>query len=303
MLSLVIHGGAGVLPANVYTSEEIGEYKACLKESLRLGFSVLKDKGSAMDAVVAAVQVLEDSPLFNAGRGSVLNSAGDIQMDASIMCGATGRCGGVTLVEHIKNPILAAKMVMTKTPHRLLGGRDLEALAQKHQLEFEQKNYFKTERRAAQLREAQLEGSILLDHDNGDNSNTVGAVALDHLGNLAAGTSTGGMTNKFPGRISDSSIIGAGTYANNETLAVSGTGTGDVFIQNVSCFDAHALMLYSNLSLTESCNKVLEKLRKAGGHGGLIALNTRGEAFLGFNTGGMFRGLIQDNGRLEVSIS
>lgn len=293
------------MPPDLYSKEEIKEYEDALLHGLRTGYSLLEKGASAVDAVAQAVKILEDFPIFNAGRGSVLASDGRIQMDASIMCGKTFRCGAVTLVERIRNPIMAARLVMERTPHRILGGADADQFAFENGLEMEEPEYFKIPHRVEQLKEAQERGLIQLDHDlgeGGDNSNTVGAVALDAKGHLAAATSTGGLTNKLPGRVSDSSIIGAGTYANNETLAISATGTGDVFIQNVSCYDAHALMAYGKASLSEACNQILARVHLHNGRGGVIALNRAGEVFMGFNSGGMFRGAKTSAGREEVGI-
>lgn len=300
MTTVVIHGGAGSLPKNLYKDHEIEEYKSALNEVLNMSYELLLQDKSALDVVCHAVSLLEDCPLFNAGRGSVLSADGRIQMDASLMCGNTLKSGAVTLVEKVKNPIQAARLVMEKTPHRLLGAKDVENLARDHGLKLENLEYFRTGKRVSQLEEARRSGKIILDHD--DNSNTVGAVALDKNGNIAAATSTGGLTNKLSGRVSDSSIVGAGTYANNESLAISATGTGDVFIRNVSCYDAHALMTYSHLGLGEACEKVLVKLKSGGGHGGVIALNRSGDVYLGFNSGGMFRGVKSSSGRSEVDI-
>lgn len=305
MIALAIHGGAGAISRDLYSEEEIKEYKEALFHGLRSGYSLLEKGGSAVDVVSQAVKILEDFPIFNAGRGSVLAADGRIQMDASIMCGKTFRCGAVTLVEKVKNPIMAARLVMERTPHRILGGADADRFAFENGLEMEEADYFKTEHRAEQLKEAQERGMIQLDHDpgdGGDNSNTVGAVALDAKGNLAAATSTGGLTNKMPGRVSDSSIIGSGTYANNDTLAISATGTGDVFIQNVSCYDAHALMAYGKVPLAEACDQILSRVHLRDGRGGVIALTRSGEVFMGFNSGGMFRGFKASDGREEVGI-
>lgn len=295
MISLVIHGGAGAVYPGLYSEDEIKAYNQALQKTLDIGFEVLKNKGSAIDAVTAAVIELENNPLFNAGRGSVLCADGRIQMDAALMCGSTGECGGVTLVENIQNPILAARAVMEKTPHRLFGAKDAENLAKHFGLELKPPEYFRTPKRVEQLEDAKKRNTIELDHDS-DNSHTVGAVAVDAKGNLAAATSTGGMTNKKPGRVSDTSIIGAGTYADNQSLAISCTGTGDVFIQNVSSYDAHALMAYKGLGLDEACQQVLEKIKLRGGNGGVIAVNKQGKHFFGFNSGGMFRGVRNSEG-------
>jgi beta-aspartyl-peptidase (threonine type) len=301
VISIVIHGGAGTMSPGLYSPEDLRVYRKGLQDSLDGAFEILKKGGTALDAVCQAVVLMEDNPLFNAGRGSVLTSDGRVQMDAAVMCGASARCGGVTLIETVKNPVLAARKVMEETPHRLLGGKDAEDFARAQDLQVMDSEYFMTDTRRRQLQEAKKKKAIRLDHD-GDESNTVGAVALDRAGNLAAATSTGGMTNKYPGRISDASIIGAGTFADNQTLAFSATGTGDVFIQNVSGFDAHALIAYKGLGLEESCKEVLEKLKRRGGEGGVIAVNRGGDVYLGFNAGGMFRGVRNDQGRNETEI-
>ncbi len=301
MYTIIIHGGAGAISPDRYTPAEIKAFETGLNESLNAGYKILADGGTALDAVSAAVISLENSPLFNAGRGSVLCADGRIQMDAGLMCGKSHSCGAVTLVERIKNPIVAARQVMEKTRHRLLGGRDAEAFAAEQGLELMDPEYFHTELRAKQLTQAQKQGLVLLDHDN-DDSNTVGAVALDQFGNIAAATSTGGMTNKLPGRVSDTSIIGAGTFADNNTLAFSATGTGDVFIQNVSAHDAHARIAYKGESLTQACDAVLADVLTRGGEGGVIALNSKGETYLGFNSAGMFRALKSDTGETLIKI-
>lgn len=290
--AIAIHGGAGAVHPDHYQPGEIRGYELGLKASLDRAYAVLEQGGSAVDAVTEAVLSLEDCPLFNAGHGSVLTADEKVQMDASIMSGKDESCGGVTLLERVRNPILAARIVRERSPHRLLGAAEAEALAAKHGLEFCPPEYFIVPKRFEQLRKAKEKDKIELDHSTG----TVGAVALDAQGNLAAATSTGGLTNRLSGRVSDSSIIGAGTYANNQTLAISGTGTGDYFIQNVLCFDAHALMLYAGRSLEQACEDVLTKLKRAGGHGGVIAMNARGEVVLPFNSAGMFRGYRKSGG-------
>jgi L-asparaginase / beta-aspartyl-peptidase len=303
--AIAIHGGAGLVRRDRYSSEEVLEYEAALKDCLNRGFELLARGASALEAVAEAVRALEDCPLFNAGRGSVLTADEKVQMDASVMCGSTGRSGAVTLVERIRNPVLAARLVMEGTPHRMLGGPEAEALAAAHGLRLEKPDYFVVPRRLEQLRKAKEKNRIELDHSaakqpEGQDSNTVGAVALDLEGNLAAATSTGGLTNRMSGRVSDSSIIGAGTFARNETLAISGTGMGDIFIQNVLCFDAHALMQYAGLGIEAACERVLAELKRAGGEGGVIALNASGEVCMAFNSEGMFRAFRSAEGDEEV---
>jgi beta-aspartyl-peptidase (threonine type) len=300
---MAIHGGAGALSKGRYSAEEVAAFKKGLDEALENGFQVLRRGGSAVDAVTQAVVSLENCPLFNAGRGSVLCADGRVQMDAAVMCGHTGRCGGVSVVETLKNPVLGARLVMEKTAHRLLAGKDADAFGKAMGLETQALDYFLVPRRQEQLVSARKHNSIQLDHDeDDDDSHTVGAVAMDESGHLAAATSTGGMTNKLPGRVSDSSVIGAGTFAEDSTLAFSATGTGDVFIQNVSGFDAHALMSYGKFSLKEACKKVLEKVHARGGYGGVIAISREGEIFMGFNSGGMFRASLDETGRKEIEL-
>jgi L-asparaginase / beta-aspartyl-peptidase len=307
MFTIAIHGGAGVIRRDRYSEAELAEYEASLRACLAAGARILQAGGKALDAVTESVRALEDCPLFNAGRGSVLSADEKVQMDASLMCGATGNGGGITLVERIRNPILAARAVMEKTPHTLLGGPDAEKWAQAQGLAMADPAYFVVPKRLEQLREAKEKKKIELDHSGGGpteipDSNTVGAVALDSRGNLAAATSTGGLTNKLSGRISDSSILGAGTFASNATLAISGTGTGDIFIRNVLCHDVHALMLYRQSGLEAACREALEKLAAAGGEGGLIALTRSGELCLPFNTPGMFRAFQREGGAVQVGI-
>jgi len=302
LIKLLIHGGAGAIRRENHSEEEMDEYKKALSLSLEQGFRTLSEGRSAEEAVVEAVKVLEDCPLFNSGKGSVLCSDGRVQMDASIMCGQNSDCGAVTLVEQIKNPILMARYVMRHTPHRILGSKDADALARELGFEMESQDYFVTEKSKFHLIEAKKKGLIQLDHDEGDSSQTVGAVALDQNGNLAAATSTGGLTNKFPGRVSDSSIPGAGTFANNKTLAFSATGTGDIFIQNMSGFDAHSQMLYGKASLSEACQSVLEKVKSKGGRGGVLGLTSSGQSFMGFNSLGMFRGMKGSDGSFQIEV-
>jgi len=291
--TIVIHGGAGLIRPDRYTQAELGQYEIALESCVDAGYGALDSGASALEAVTLAVRMLEDCPQFNAGRGSVLNAEGKVQMDASIMCGATKKCGAVTLIENVKNPILAAKMVMDRTPHRMLGGADAETLARFYGLEFADPSYFILPLRQEQLQRARESHRIELDHSSikksCQDSNTVGAVAFDKAGNLASATSTGGLTNKLPGRVSDSSIIGAGTFADNSTLAISGTGMGEFFIQNVLAFDVHAKMKYAGFSLREAVQRGLEELNLAGGEGGVIALNRAGEINITFTTEGMFR--------------
>lgn len=287
--SIAIHGGAGSIDLSQYSENEILEHKNVLGLSLEAGFKSLKDGDTAINAVINAVKILEDSPLFNAGKGSVVGHSGLIEMDASIMCGKTLSVGGATCVKRIKNPIVLAEKIRSGSIHSLLSGDGAEEFAFQSGLTFEDKSYFYVQKRLNQWRKVKDNKDSYLDHSNLATS-TVGAVALDINGDLAAATSTGGMTNKLFGRVSDTSIIGAGNYANNKTLAISGTGMGDYFIRNVFCYDVSALMEYQNHSLEKASIIALKKLKDLGGEGGLIAISKTGEIYLGFNSKGMFRG-------------
>jgi L-asparaginase / beta-aspartyl-peptidase len=296
---LVIHGGAG--GRSPMTEEQWKKYEAKLREALKTGSKILENHGSAMDAVEAAIRTLEDSPLFNAGKGAVFTAEGKNEMDASIMDGKTLKAGAVASVTTIRNPISAARAVMEKSPHVLLIGKGAEIFAQNQGLQIVDPSYFYTKERWDDLQKArEMQKSHTV--DTAGKHGTVGAVALDESGNLAAGTSTGGMTNKMKGRVGDSPIIGAGTYANNATCAISCTGHGEYFIRNVVAYDISALMAYKGLSLEEATNyEVMEKLKVAGGDGGLIAVDKNGNIAMPFNTQMMFRGFISSEGRTEVS--
>lgn len=302
--TLVIHGGSGNISRERMSNEREAEYQAKLSEALKVGEAILKAGGSSMDAVVAAVMILEDSPLFNAGKGAVFNFEGRNELDASIMDGKTLQAGAVAGITNIKNPITAARKVMENSPHVMLTGRGAEQFAFEQGLEAVDPSYFFDQSRWDQYREflrgnTQLRGMTEPDMKMG----TVGAVALDMDGNLAAATSTGGMTGKRFGRIGDSPIIGAGTYANNQTCAVSATGHGEYFIRNVVAYDISALMLYSGKTLEEAANEnVMEKLVEQGGNGGIIAVDRDGNVAMPFNTTGMFRGFVKSTGETEVKI-
>ncbi len=288
---IVIHGGAGTILKTEITTEKEVAYKLALKEALQKGFAILSAKGSAIDAVTAAIVSLEDCPLFNAGKGSVFNAEGRHEMDASIMSGDNLSAGAITGVMNVKNPIVLAKTVMQQSEHVFLMGEGAEIFARKHELKFELDDYFYDEFRYQQWLKTKGTDTITLDHSKEKKFGTVGAVALDAFGNLAAGTSTGGMTNKRYGRVGDSPIIGAGTYANNATCAISCTGHGELFIRNVVAYDISCLMEYKGLSLHEACRIVVhEKLVKMGGEGGLIAIDAQGNIALPFNSDGMYRG-------------
>lgn len=291
---LVIHGGAGTIVKKDMTPEKEKEYLDKLTEALETGEAVLKAGGTSIDAVTKTIMVMEDSPLFNAGKGAVFTAEGINEMDASIMDGKDLNAGAVASVHHIKNPILAAKAVMEKTNHVLMVGKGAEEIAENAELEMVDSDYFFTENRW---------NSYLKAKDKAEKFGTVGAVALDKYGNLAAGTSTGGMTYKMKGRVGDSPIIGAGTYADNNTCAVSATGHGEYFIRNVVAYDISALMKYKWISLRQAADEVIMgKLKNINAEGGVVAVDKEGNITMPFNTAGMYRGYITSDGRSEVSI-
>lgn len=292
---LAIHGGAGTIDPQRLTPELEKAYTLGLQESLLSGYQLLLNGKSAIDAVEEAVKVLEDNPLFNAGKGSVFNHTGKNEMDASIMCGKTLNAGAVAGIQNIRNPIVLCRYVMTHTEHVLLFGPGAEELARKLQLKFEDDAYFYTEERYNQFQKIKDTFKTQLDNTLEKPIGTVGAVALDYNGNLAAATSTGGMTNKRYGRIGDSPIIGAGTYANNASCAVSCTGHGEFFIRNLVAYDISCLMAYKGYSIQEACDEVIsKKLKNMGGDGGVIAVDANGNFSLTFNSKGMYRGAISD---------
>jgi L-asparaginase / beta-aspartyl-peptidase len=322
---LVVHGGAGTILKSTMTPEREAAYRATLTQALQAGHSVLKNGGSSLDAIEATIKVLEDSPLFNAGKGAVFTSEGTNELDSSIMDGATLKAGAVAGVKRIKNPISLARLVMEKSPHVMMVGEGAEIFARQNGVEWVDPKYFYTEERWRQLEEAKKKekqqnnpagkpdpnkpdagkpdrktGSFISDDKK---FGTVGAVALDKNGNLAAGTSTGGMTNKKFGRVGDAPIIGAGTYANNRTCAVSATGHGEYFIRSVVAHDISALMEYRGLSLKEAADLVvMNKLVKLGGEGGIIAIDKDGNIAMPFNSAGMYRGYIDADGKVVVEI-
>lgn len=309
---LVIHGGAGTIERGRMTAEQEQAYRAKLKEALQVGYDVIKQHGSALDAVEKTVNVLEDSPLFNAGKGAVFTHDGKNELDAAVMDGKTLSAGAVAGVTTLRNPISAARAVMEKSEHVLLAREGAEAFAKEVGLAIVDPSYFYTKERWDGLQRARQQdaakkqvnkaterlGGGIQDYKFG----TVGCVALDDQGNLAAGTSTGGMTNKKFGRIGDSPIIGAGTYANNASVAVSCTGWGEFYIRNVVAYDIAALMEYKNLSVKEAAETSLAKVEKGGGNGGLIALDKDGNMAMPFNTSGMYRGAVTAEGVVEVEI-
>ncbi|CAN5620048.1 beta-aspartyl-peptidase [soil metagenome] len=303
--SIAIHGGAGTITRSSMTAEKEKAYTDALTKALEAGNKILASGGSSLDAVTAAVSNMEDCPLFNAGKGSVFTADEKHEMDASIMRGDTLAAGAVSGVHSIKNPVQLARAIMEKSDHVFLYGSGAALFAKKLNLKFEVDNYFYDEFRHAQWREAQETGKILLDHTENGNKKfgTVGAVALDKDGNLAAATSTGGMTNKRYNRIGDSPIIGAGTYANNKTCAISCTGHGEFFIRAVVAHDISAMMEYGGLSLASACEKVvMDKLVKLGGEGGLIAVDHQGNICLPFNSEGMYRASQKEGEAPVISI-
>lgn len=304
--SLALHGGAGTITRASLTEEKEKAYSSALLAALTIGETILKKGGTAMDAVIQTIVSLEDCPLFNAGKGSVFTADGLHEMDASIMRGENLEAGAVAGVQLIKNPILLAKEIMEHSDHVLLSGKGAEEFAKQQKLIFETEEYFFDEYRFQQLREAIHEGKIVLDHTSSTENKkygTVGAVAKDVHGNLAAGTSTGGMTNKRFNRIGDSPIIGSGTYANNTTCAISCTGHGEYFIRAVVAYDISCLMEYKGLSLQAACDVVvMDKLVKLGGEGGLIAVDAKGSICLPFNSEGMYRGWIENGADKKIAI-
>jgi len=307
---IAIHGGAGAISRGAMSLQKEQQYLAALQQILSAGQQILAAGGSALEAVTEAVRLLEDCPLFNAGKGSVLTHQGTWELDACIMDGQSLQAGAVAGVSHIRNPILAAKAVLQHSPHLLFVGAGAEAFAKAQGLALVEPEYFRVQERVDQLRRAQQQGDkIVLDHGGGDpldadrKMGTVGAVALDSKGNLAAATSTGGMTNKQAGRVGDTPIVGAGCYANNATVAVSSTGTGEVFIRAVAAYDVSALMEYAGLSLQQATERVVQqKLPALGGSGGMIAIDHLGNVVLPFNSEGMYRGFAYLDEAPQVAI-
>lgn len=326
--TLAIHGGAGTILRSRMTPELELEYRGALDVSLKAGWAVLNEGGSALDAVETAVASLEDFPLFNAGRGSVFTHEGEQEMDASIMDGKTMKAGAVAFVKNIKNPVKLARLVMERTEHVLLAGDGADQFADQMGIETAPDEYFFTEHRWLQLQEAIVSGRTQLDHsdidddesqdaaaasarvqtlvngnpsENSKSLGTVGAVACDKNGNLAAATSTGGMTNKKFGRVGDTPIIGAGNYA-DELCAVSCTGHGEYFIRGVIAYDVAARMKYKSLSLEDSASEAIARLTEINGEGGLVAVDSQGNITLQFNSEGMYRGSIDSDGKSNIEI-
>jgi beta-aspartyl-peptidase (threonine type) len=301
---IAIHGGAGTILRQAMNAEAEARYHAALTDILRAGERILADGGSALDAVTEAVRLLEDCPLFNAGHGAVFTAAGTHELDASVMDGATLEAGAVSCVTRVKNPVLAARRVLDVSDHVMFTAAGAEAFAEAQGLEFVDPSYFYTEARHQQWMKARGTSGTLLDHDAMtkfafDNDpidpdkkfGTVGAVALDAHGHLAAATSTGGITNKQAGRVGDAPLIGAGCYANDATCAVSTTGTGEMFMRMLAAYDVSAQMEYRGVSLEDASNDVvMNRLPRIEGRGGLVAVDAKGNVVLPFNTEGMYRG-------------
>ncbi len=305
-ISIAIHGGAGTILASKMTNELEANYRKGLQDALNIGYDILKQGGSSLDAVEASVKSMEDFPLFNAGKGSVFNNKGAHEMDASIMYGKTLEAGAVSSVSNIKNPIVLAKTIMQKSEHVFLCKEGAEEFAKLNGIEFENDAYFYNDTRYQQWQEIKDSDTFQLDHTDNKHDKkfgTVGAVALDKEGNLSAATSTGGMTNKKFGRVGDTPMIGAGTYANNNTCAISCTGHGELFIRSVVAYDISCLMEYKGMSLSEACKFVVhDKLIKIGGEGGIIAIDKNANICLDFNSEGMYRASVDKDGKEFIAI-
>ena len=289
--AIAIHGGAGTITRKNMTPEKESAYRSKLEEALNTGYAILENGGTSLDAVESTIRIMEDSELFNAGKGAVFTNAGTNELDASIMDGINLKAGAVAGVKTIKNPISAARKVMEETWHVMLSGDGADGFAKEQNLDIVDPIYFYTQRRWDSLKKTQTK-----------KHGTVGCVALDKKGNLAAGTSTGGLTNKQWGRVGDSPIIGAGTYANNKTCAVSGTGQGEYFIRGNVAYDVSAIMEYENESVGKAARKVISKLSDLGGEGGVIAMDSHGNISMPFNTSGMYRGFRKSNSSAKILI-
>ena len=302
MYAIAIHGGAGAMPRATLSAERERRYREGLEAALDAGYALLEHGGTSLDAVAAAVRMLEDDPVFNAGHGAALTRDGAAELDAAIMDGRQMRAGAVASVRHVKNPIELARRVMEKSRHVLLVGAGAEEFALEEQFVLVPNHYFRTAERLEQLQFEQR-GERVSDLVPPAPQGTVGAVARDAHGNLAAATSTGGLTNKRPGRVGDSPIIGAGTYAKNGVCAVSATGQGEYFIRAVAAHHVCAAVEYRGLTLAQAVDEMLHKvLRALGGDGGLIAVDKDGALVLDFSTEGMFRGARDSDGRREIAI-
>ena len=297
-IALAIHGGAGAISRGDMSPRQAQRYRNGLQAALAAGWHTLKRHGTALDAVCASVVALENNPLFNAGRGAALNAAGEAELDASIMSGATLAAGAVGAIRHAKNPVLIARAVMEKTPHVLLAGAAADRFARAHGFAAMPAGYFRTHKSEAALQRIRRWQSA----KESDRHGTVGAVALDYRGNLAAATSTGGYTNKKAGRVGDSAVMGAGTYADNATCAVSCTGHGETFIRAVVAHDIAARMRYGGQSLQSAVQAALLTVSRLGATGGVIAVNHRGRFAISFNSSGMYRAYVSSGQRAKVAI-
>jgi beta-aspartyl-peptidase (threonine type) len=301
-VAIVIHGGAGTLSRETMSPEREAAFRARLREAVTAGHAVLTGGGDSLDAVSTAIRILEDSPLFNAGRGAVFNADGRVELDASIMDGATRRAGAVAAVHRVRHPIDLARAVMERSPHVMLIGEGAERFGENEGFELIDPSWFHTEFRWQQLEEARRREAAGLDRSTTAFYSTVGAVALDRQGNLAAGTSTGGMTNKRFGRVGDSPIIGAGTFADNDSCAVSGTGHGEFFIRWVVAYEICRRVAGGD-PVTGAADDVINGvLAEAGGAGGVIAMDRRGDIAMPFNTEGMYRAAVTVDGEVLVRI-
>ena len=305
-VAIAIHGGSGTIRKEDFTESRELEVRATLQRAVTAGHQILTSGGSSLDAVTLAITILEDSPHFNAGKGAVFNAEGKNELDASIMDGSNLSAGAVATVHNIRNPILLARKVMSESVHVMLMGEGAEVFARNHDIEFEDDEYFFSDHRWQQLQKAKASANpeaYQLSESPDQWFSTVGAVAIDQAGNLAAGTSTGGMTNKRWGRVGDSPIIGAGTYADNRSCAVSATGHGEYFIRATVARDICSRVQYQGVSLADAADAVVNgQLKEMGGDGGIIAVDPQGEVSLTFNTAGMYRASIDRQGNLYVAI-
>jgi beta-aspartyl-peptidase (threonine type) len=307
-IGFIIHGGAGVIKKGSMTAEQEAEYRAKLTEALTAGYKALQDGKSSLDAVEIAIRILEDSPMFNAGKGAVFTNDGKNELDSSIMDGKTLAAGAAAAVHKVKNPITLARAIMEKSPHVMMVGDGAEKFAKEQSIELVEEKYFWTQRRWDDLQKvlekdkAKVKGEKAAIENVDSKYGTVGAVALDRKGNIAAGTSTGGMTNKRYGRVGDSPIIGAGTYANNDTCGVSATGWGEYFMRVGVARDISAMMEYRAMTVQAAADAVMAKVKKLGGDGGVVAMDKFGNMAVSFNTEGMYRAYINGEGKPVVEI-
>ena len=303
-IAIVIHGGAGTMQKENMTPELEQAYLLKLEEAVRVGYDILKDGGSSKEAVEKTIHIMENSPLFNAGHGAVLTSDGTAELDASFMDGETLNAGAVAGITNVKNPISAAIAVMEKSPYVLLSSKGAEEFASDIGLEIVPNSYFITERRQNQLKNIQDKNEVSFydSYIKESKYGTVGCVALDVNGNISAGTSTGGRSNKKWGRLGDVPVIGAGTYADNQCCGISATGWGEFFIRNVVSYDIAALVNYKKLNIKEASRIALNKVKDLGGDGGVIVLDKNGDVSMDFNTAGMYRAYINNEGELTVKI-